>query len=126
MTDTKKQSQSDEIQAIKRPNGGTAFKVESEVTIDLKTTASAMHEARWNAKSYAILAILLALFLGLVSLISFGISKLLPLPTWLEIILTIIIFCILVIIGWWRRYHILMFIHCIDRKSIVRKKFHSK
>jgi len=95
-------------------------------TVGLKSTLNTEHEARWSAKSYAILGILLALLLGLVSLISYGIYELLPLSTGLKIALSVIIFCALVIIGWRQRYRVLMFIRWLDRKSVAKKTYHGK
>jgi len=126
MTSKKKQPKSVEIRAAKRPNGGTDYKVEIKDTVGIKGTLSAVHEAHWSAKSYAILAILLTLLFGLVSLISYGIYELLALPTGLKIALSVIVFCTLVIVGWWQRYRVLMFTRWLDRKSVAKKTYHGK
>lgn len=105
---------------------GKNCKVEMRVTVGIKATVSAVHEAHWSPKSYAILAILLALFFGLVSLISYGVYELLPLRTWLKIVLTVIVFFMLLIVGWWQNYRILMLTRWLDRKSVAKKTFKSK
>lgn len=103
-----------------------AYERKAFCAIGLKATASVVHEAHWSPKSYAILAILLALFFGLVSLIPYGVYELLPLPIWLRIVLTVIVFFMLLIVGWWQNYWILMSTRWLDRKSVARKTFKSK
>ncbi len=126
MTNKKKQPKPVEIQAVKRPNGGTDHKLATKDTVGIKDTLSAVHEAHWSAKSYSILAILLALLLGLVGLISYGVYELIPLSTGLKIALLFIVFFALVIAGCWQRYRVLMFTHWLDRKSTAKKTHHSK
>ena len=105
---------------------GKNCKVEMRATVGIKATLSAVHEAHWSSNSWAILAILLELLFGLVCLIYYGVYELLPLPTWLKIVLTVIVFFVLLIVGCWQRYRILMLTRWLDRKAVARKTTKSK
>ena len=127
MNSSKKQPKSAEIQAIEQPNSQVKYKVKvGEGKVGIKGTLSAEHEAHWDTKSYSILAVLLALLFGFVSLVSFGIYELIPLPTGLKVALAIIVFCALIIVGCWQRYRVLMFTHWLDRKLTAKKTYHDK
>ena len=94
--------------------------------VGIKGTLTKKHIANWDAKSYTILAILIALFFGFVGVISFGIYELIPLSPWLKVTLAVIVFCALVIVGCWQRYRMLMFTRWLDNKFTATKTYHDK
>ena len=94
--------------------------------VGIKGTLTMKHIANWDTKSYTILAILIALLLSFVSLISFGIYELIPLSPWLKVTLAVIAFWALVIIAWRQRYSILMFTRWLDNKFTATKTYHDK
>jgi len=90
--------------------------------LGLKATAGKEHMAPWSSKSYAIL-------FGIISVVLFLLYlayELLPLSSGLKVTVVIVSLVVLGVIGYWKRYAILMFIRWLDHKLTARKASRTK
>lgn len=108
------------------PKCGSTKKVFDEkasVAIGIKSTTEAEHEAPWSSKSYTILAIIIALFFGVLFVV---IGPLPSLAIRIGIAATIIIIVLVILFNNKVRYSLIMFIRRLDSKLTARKKYRGK
>ena len=91
--------------------------------VPIKGSLDRKHIASWDGKSITILALIMA---AILSPAAYGIFELLPLSPELRIVIWVVGVLVLGYIGFLQRYHVLMFIHWLDRKFTARKTYHDK